>query len=165
MLYISYQGIYDGNDYQDANTPKQINKALGKGYSCLVDVWRINNRLYLGNGQPVPQFEVSADYIKGPRFWINAKNEDMQTWISEQSLTVYPNYFWFDAPTPPPPYATASNGKLITPGTVPINTNSVMFLPEINDRSLYTMVKVKSYGVCSGFLTLIKRMRNEGIWY
>ena len=130
MLYISYQGIYDGNDYQDANTPKQINKALGKGYSCLVDVWRINNKLYLGNGQPVPQFEVSADYIKGPRFWINAKNEDMQTWISEQSLTVYPNYFWFDAPTPPPPYATASNGKLITPGTVPINTNSVMFLDD-----------------------------------
>jgi len=40
-----------------------------------------------------------------------------------------------------------------------------MFLPEINDRSLYTMVKVKSYGICSGFLTYIKRMRNEGIWY
>ena len=79
MLYISYQGIYDGTNYEDANTPKQINKALGKGYSCLIDVWRIDNKLYLGNGQPVPQFEVSADYIKGPRFWINAKNEAMQT--------------------------------------------------------------------------------------
>jgi hypothetical protein len=156
MLYISYQGIYDGTNYEDANTPKQINKALGKGYSCLVDVWRINNRLYLGNGQPAPSFEVSADYIKGPRFWINAKNEDMQTWISDQSTSVYPNYFWFDAPTPPPAYATASNGKLITPGTVPINSNSVMFLPEINDRS---------FGICSGFLTYIKRMRNEGVWY
>jgi hypothetical protein len=89
----------------------------------------------------------------------------MQTWIATQSSTLYPNYFNFAASTPPPPYAIASNGKLITPGTVPINTDSVMFLPEINDRSLYSMVKVKSYGICSGFLTFIKRMRNEGVWY
>ena len=38
MLYISYQGIYDGQNYEDANTPKQINKALGKGFSCLINV-------------------------------------------------------------------------------------------------------------------------------
>ena len=163
MLYISYQGIYDGNDYQDANTPKQINKALGKGFSCLVYVWRIDGKLYVGNGEPI--IEVTEKYIQGPRFWINAVNTEMQEWIVTQSSTLYPNYFWFDAPTPPPPYATASNGKLITPGSVPINSNSVMFLPEINDRSLYTMVKVKSYGICTGFITYIKRMRNEGIWY
>ena len=163
MLYISYQGIYDGQNYEDANTPKQINSALGKGFSCLINVWRINNKLYVGNGQPV--IEVPEKYIQGNRFWINAVNTDMQTWIATQPSKLYPNYFNFAASTPPPPYATASNGKLITPGTVPINGNSVMFLPEINDRSLYTMVKVKSYGICSGFLTLIKRMRNEGVWY
>lgn len=163
MLYISYQGIYDGTNYENANTPKQINTALGKGFSCLIDVWRIDDKLYVGtNG---PNIEVTEKYIQGPRFWINAVNTDMQDWISSQSSSLYPNYFWFDAPTPPPPYATASNGKLITPGTVPINGNSVMFLPEIDDRSLYTMVKVKSYGICSGFLSYIKRMRNEGIWY
>ena len=163
MFYISYQGIYDGKDYEDANTPSQISKAQQRGFSCLIDVWRINNKLYVGNGQPL--IEVTEKYIQGNRFWINAVNTDMQTWIATQSSTLYPNYFHFDASTPPPPYATASNGKLITPGTVPINTYSVMFLPEINDRSLYTMVKVKSYGICSGFLTLIKRMRNEGVWY
>jgi hypothetical protein len=163
MLYISYQGIYDGQNYEDANTPKQINKALGKGFSCLINVWRVDNKLYVGTEQPV--IEVTEKYIQGPRFWINAVNTDMQTWIATQSSTLYPNYFTFAASTPPPPYATASNGKLITPGTVPININSVMFLPEINDRSLYTMVKVKSFGICSGFLTFIKRMRNEGIWY
>ena len=163
MFYISYQGIYDGSNYEDANTPSQISKAQQKGFSCLIDVWRINNKLYVGNNQPT--IEVTEKYIQGNRFWINAVNTDMQTWIATQSSTLYPNYFHFDASTPPPPYATASNGKLITPGTVPINTSSVMFLPEINDRSLYTMVKVKSFGICSGFLTLIKRMRNEGIWY
>lgn len=163
MLYISYQGIYDGQNYEDANTPKQINKALGKGFSCLIDVWRVDDKLYVGTNGPT--IEVPAKYIQGPRFWINAVNTDMQEWIATQPSNLYPNYFHFDASTPPPPYATASNGKLITPGTVPINTSSVMFLPEINDRSLYSMVKVKSYGICSGYLTLIKRMRFEGIWF
>ena len=163
MLYISYQGIYDGQNYEDANTPKQINKALGKGFSCLIYVWRINNKLYVGNGQPV--IEVTEKYIQGPRFWINAVNTDMQTWIATQSSTLYPNYFTFAASTPPPPYATASNGKLITPGTVPINANSVMFLPEINDRSLFSMVNVRCYAICSTYLFTIRRMRNEGVWY
>ena len=163
MLYISYQGIYDGQNYEDANTPKQINKALGKGFSCLIYVWRINNKLYVGNGQPV--IEVTEKYIQGPRFWINAVNTDMQTWIATQPSALYPNYFHFDASTPPPPNATASNGKLITPGTVPINTNSVMFLPEINDRSLLTMVNVRCYAICSTYLFTIRRMRNEGVWY
>jgi hypothetical protein len=163
MFYISYQGIYDGKDYEDANTPKQISKAQQRGFSCLIDVWRINNKLYVGNGQPL--IEVTEKYIQGNRFWINAVNTDMQTWIATQPSNLYPNYFHFEASTPPPPYATASNGKLITPGTVPINTNSVMFLPEINDRSLLSMVNVRCYAICSTYLFTIRRMRNEGVWY
>jgi hypothetical protein len=162
MFYISYQGIYDGSDYQDANTPPQISKALQKGFSCLIDVWRVDNKLYVGNGQPV--IEVTEKYIQGNKFWINAMNTDMQEWIVTQPAKLYPNYFWFEAPTPPPAYATASNGKLITPGTVPINSDSVMFLPEIDDRSLFSMVKVKSYAICSTYLYTIRRMRNEGLW-
>jgi hypothetical protein len=62
MFYISYQGIYDGKDYEDANTPKQISKAQQRGFSCLIDVWRINNKLYVGNGQPL--IEVTEKYIQ-----------------------------------------------------------------------------------------------------
>jgi len=163
MFYISYQGIFNGSDYEDANTPKQIGKALSAGFSVNIDVWRIDNKLYVGNNQPT--IEVTEKYIQGNRFWINAKNTDMQTWIATQPPRLYPNYFHFEASTPPPPYATASNGKLITPGTVPINLNSVMYLPEINDRSLLTMVKVRAYAICSTYLKTIRRMRFEGIWY
>lgn len=89
----------------------------------------------------------------------------MQTWIATQPAKLYPNYFSFAASTPPPSYTTASNGKLITPGTVPINADSVMYLPEIDDRSLLSMVKVRAYAICSTYLTTIRRMRFEGIWF
>ncbi len=163
MIYISYRGIFDGNNLEDANTPKQLGKAFSAGFSCMVDVWRVSGKLYLGNDQPIT--EVTEKYLQGPKWWINARDTDMQNWLLTQPSNLYPNYFWFDASTPPPPYATASNGKLITPGTVPINSNSVIFLPEITDQSLLSTVNLRCFGICSTDLSYIRRMRNEGIWY
>ena len=162
MLYISYRGIFDGNNFQDSNTPKQLGKALSAGFPCMIDVWRQDNKLYLGNDQPIT--EVTEKYVQGNRFWINARNTDMQIWLASQPSALYPNWFYF--PTmPPPPYVTASNGKLITPGTVPISNNSVIFLPEITDTAMFSTVNLKCFGITSSYLTFIRRMRNEGRWY
>jgi hypothetical protein len=162
MLYISYQGIYDSQNFEDANTPKQIGKAFNAGYSCMVDAWRVNGQLYLGSYQPTTP--VTDKYLQGVRFWINARNTEMQDWIVTQPSKLYPNYFWFPNDTESSP-VTTSSGKLITPGTVAINNTSVVFLPEITDRGLLSTIHLKCYGVCSTYLTLIKRMRNEGDWY
>ncbi|MGA1048819.1 MAG: hypothetical protein ACO3UU_12495 [Minisyncoccia bacterium] len=163
MIFISYRGIFDGTNYEYANTPNQIGKAFGYGVSVMTDVWRVNDKFYLGTDQPLT--EVSAKYLQGNRWWINARNTDMINWLGTQSSKLYPNWFYFNTPTPPPPYVTASNGKLITPGTVPINNNSVIFLPEINDRGMFSTVKLKCFGICSTYLNFIRRMRNEGVWY
>jgi hypothetical protein len=162
MLYISYRGIFDGQNFQDANTPNQIGKAFNAGFSCMVDVWRVDDKLYLGTTQPLT--EVSPNFLKGKRFWINVRNTEMQTWIQAQSSTDYPNYFWFNDSEENDP-ATTSGGQIITPGTVPINNQSIVFLPEIQDRAMFSTVKLRCYGVCSNYLTFIKRMRNEGVWY
>jgi hypothetical protein len=163
MLYISYRGIYDGTNYEYANTPDQLGKAISRGYTCMVDVWRVDGKLYLGNDQPLT--EVSERYLQGPRWYINARNTDMRDWLPTQNQTLYPNWFFFTTPTPPPPYVTASNGKLITPGTVPINNNSIIFLPEIDDKGLFSTVHLRCFGICSTYLSFISRMRNTGIWY
>ena len=162
MLYISYRGIYDGQNYEDANTPNQIGKAFNNGFSVMVDAWRVDNKIYLGNDQPLT--EVTPVYLQGNRFWINARNADMQDWLSAQSSKLYPNYFWYDMLTPPA-YATTSGGQLWTFGTVPVDNSSIVVLPEIDDRGLLSTVKLRCYGVCSTYLTFIKRMRFEGIWY
>lgn len=162
MIYISYRGIFDGNDFQDANTPNQIAKAMGVGFSCMIDVWKVNDKFYLGND--TPETEVTAVYLQNRNFWINARNTAMQTFLSTQPAKLYPNWFYFPS-MPPPAYVTASNGKLITPGTVPINNSSVIFLPEINDRGLFSTVNLKCFGILSSYLTFIRRMRFEGIWF
>jgi hypothetical protein len=162
MLYISYQGIYDGKDFEYANTPNQIGKAFNNGYSCMVDVWRIDNKLYVGSEEA--PIEVTEKYLQGNRFWLNARNTDMLDWVSAQPTKLYPNYFSFSNDTESND-ATASGGQIITPGTVPVSNLSIIFLPEIEDRGLLSTVKLKCYGICSVYLNFIKRMRNEGFWY
>jgi len=162
MLYISYQGVFDGQNFDKANTPQQITNAFNAGYSCMVDVWRIDGILYIGTGQPV--IEVTPKYLQTKRFWINALNTEMQEWIVTQPAKLYPNYFWFNNVNENNP-TTASGGQIITPGTIPISNSSILFLPEINDRGLFSTVHVRCYGICSSYLSFIKRMRNEGVYY
>lgn len=163
MLLISYRGVYDGQNFEKSNTPDQIGQSFNAGYSCMVDVWREGGKLYLGTDLPVT--EVTEKYLQGSRFYINARNPDMIAWLQSQPIKLYPNYFWFEANNPFPQYVTASNGKLITPGTVPVNNNSVMYIPEVQDRALFSTVRLKCFGVISAYLSFIKRMRNEGVWY
>jgi hypothetical protein len=160
MLYISYQGIFDGKNYEDANTPDQISKSFNNGYSCMVDVWRIDDTLCVGpEAAPIP---VTDKYLQGNRFWIKCGNQETYDWFTTQPIKQYPNYFY--QPNSMVNALTSSN-KLWTPGTVPVNNTSIIALPEIKDRGLLSTVHLRCYGICSTYLNFIKRMRNEGEWY
>ena len=160
MLYISYQGIFDGKDYEDANTPNQIGKSFNNGYSCMVDVWRIDDTLCVGpEAAPIP---VTNNYLQGNRFWIKCGNQTTYDWFTTQSLRQYPNYFYQPISNE---NVTPSSNRLWTPGTVAVNDTSIVVLPEVTDRGLFSTVHLRCYGVCSTYLSFIKRMRNEGEWY
>jgi hypothetical protein len=162
MIYISYRGVFDGQNFDKANTVDQIGRAFNAGFGCMVDIWRVDGIMYLGSDEPVTI--VTEKYLQGNKFWLNVRNVECQEWIVTQSAKLYPNYFWFNNDMENTPTETSS-GKLITPGNVPVNNTSIIFLPEIPDRGLLSTVHLRCYGVCSNYLTFIKRMRNEGEWY
>ena len=126
----------------------------------MVDVWRIDDTLYVGSEQA--PISVTDSYLRGNRFWIKCANQETYDWFTTQSLIQYPNYFY--QPNSMANVSTSSN-KLWTPGTVPVNDTSIIVLPEIQDRGLFSTVHLRCYGVCSTYLTFIKRMRYEGEWY
>lgn len=162
MIYISYLGVYDGQNFEQANTPAQIKQSLNYGFSCMVNVWRINNVLCVGT-EELP-IEVTDKSLQGNRYWLNVQNNAALTWLQSQPANLYPNYFMFPDNTESTPVSTSSN-KLITPGSVAINPSSIIFLPEIVDKGLFSTVHLSCYGVCSSYLTFIKRWRNEGARY
>ena len=162
MLIISYLGIFDGQNLEQANTPNQIDTSCNNGFGCMVNVWRINDKLCIGTAND--PIEVTDRYLQGNRFFINAMNTDMQNWLQTQPSNLYPNYFWFSNATEST-NVTTSNGQIITPGTVPVNNNSILLLPEIQDRGLLSTVKLRCYGVISNYCTFIRRARSTGYWY
>lgn len=163
MLIISYQGIYDGQNFEDANAPSQIAKAFNSGFSCMVDVWRFDDKLYIG--QENNYVEVTDKYLQGVRFWLNCQNQDAYDYLTAQPSKLYPNVFKFNNVDTESSPTTSRGGQTIVPGNVPINNNSIVYLPEITDRGLLSTVKLRCYGIASVYCTFIRRMRNEGQWY
>jgi hypothetical protein len=163
MLIISYQGIYEGQNFESANTPNQIAKAFNSGFSCMVDVWRFDNKLYLGREND--WIEVTDRYLQGVRFWLNCQNQDAYNYLSSQPSNLYPNVFIFSNVNTESTPTTSRGGQTIVPGNVPLNNNSIVFLPEIVDRGMLSTVKLRCFGIASVYCTFIRRMRNEGEWY
>jgi hypothetical protein len=163
MLIISYQGIYDGQNFESANTPNQIGKAFNSGYSVMADVWRINDVLCLGTeNDPI---EVTDRYLQGVRFWLNCQNLDAYDYLMSQPAKLYPNVFKFSNIETESTPTISRGGQSIVPGTVPIDNNSIVYLPEIIDRGMLSTVNLRCYGITSVYCTFIRRMRNEGEWY
>lgn len=163
MLIISYQGIYDGQNFEDANTPGQIAKAFNNGFSVMADVWRFDNKLYLGRENDY--VEVTDGYLQGVKWWLNCQNQDAYDYLLAQPRKLYPNVFIFpNVETESEPTPTTSN-KTIVPGTVPLDNDSIVYLPEIDDKGLLSTAKLRCFGITSVYCTLIRRMRNEGDRY
>lgn len=163
MLIISYQGIYDGQNFEDANTPDQIGKAFNNGFSVMADVWRFDDKLYLGTENNL--VEVTDRYLQGIRFWLNCQNQDAYDYLLAQPRKLYPNVFIFSNVDTESTPTTSTGGQTIVPGNVPIDNNSIVYLPEGPDRGLISTVKLRCYGICSNYCTFIRRIRTEGHWY
>jgi hypothetical protein len=163
MLIISYQGIYDGQNFESANTPGQIAKAFNNGFSCMVDVWRFDNKLYLGREND--WIEVTDKYLQGVKWWLNCQNQAAYDYLLAQPRNLYPNVFIFSNVATESTPTTSTSGKTIVPGNVPIDNNSIVYLPEIVDRGMISTVKLRCFGIASVYCTFIRRMRNEGEWY
>ena len=163
MLIISYQGIYDGQNFESANTPDQIGKAFNHGYSVMADVWKVNGVLCVGTENNL--IEVTDRYLQGVRFWLNCQNDEAYEYLSLQPRKLYPNVFKFNNVDTESTPTVSTGGQTIVPGNVPLDNNSIVYLPEIVDRGLLSTVKLRCYGITSVYCTFIRRMRNEGEWY
>lgn len=129
----------------------------------MVDVWRFDNKLYLGRENDWD--EVTDRYLQGAKFWLNCQNQDAYDYLVAQPRNLYPNVFIFSNVDTESTPTTSTGGQTIVPGSVPIDNNSIVYLPEIPDRGLLSTAKLRCFGITSVFCTFIRRIRNEGEWY
>ena len=90
MIIISHRGNVNGRDKDRENNPKYIKDLINKNINIEVDLWRKDNKLFLGHD--LPQYLIDKKYLEYPKFWIHAKNLAAVEFLMKTDL----HWFWHD---------------------------------------------------------------------
>ena len=88
---ISHRGNLNGPNKKLENHPQYILQALKKGFEVEIDVWLVNNELFLGHDKP--QYNVNLDFIKKKKLWCHAKNLDSLQYMMKNDV----HCFWHES--------------------------------------------------------------------
>ena len=157
---IAHRGNLDGPNPEKENHPDYIHAAVKEGYEVEVDLWKVDNNLYLGHDSP--QYRINEKYLNlvasAGFLWTHAKNiEALQylTAFENMPVTRRWNYFWHqedDYTLTSLHYIWAYPGKKLT-------NNSICVLPE---RANYDTLELRSCkGVCTDFVYQYESLLND----
>ena len=145
MKYIAHRGNTSGKFESYENEPNYIDKAIKEGFDVEVDVWYIDNVLYLGHDKPQYgiNFEWFVDRISS--LWIHCKNIEAILYFKNHKEEF--NFFWHQEDDIT---LTSLNYIWAYPGKQPIK-NSVAVMPEIHNEDTSECI-----AICSDIITKYK---------
>ena len=142
MILIAHRGNTNGSFESYENEPSYIDKAISEGYDVEVDVWLIENQLYLGHDKP--QYGLDFRWFRDRigKLWIHCKNIESVIFFKDSQYQF--NYFWHESDTLT---LTSHNNIWAFPGKQPIE-KSIAVMPEIHKDDIS-----KCLGICSDYIS------------
>jgi hypothetical protein len=141
MKLISHRGNLIGPNSERENSPSYLQEALDNGFDVEVDLWFIEDKLYLGHDEP--QYLISHSWLTQflYRLWVHCKNPEAIVYLQENYPQI--NYFWHQEDT-----LTLTSKKYIWvyPGKQPIK-DSIAVMPEIHNDDISQCL-----GICSDYI-------------
>lgn len=138
-ILIAHRGNTTVSCPEKENSPEYIDNALQQGYDVEIDVWLIDNTLYLGHDKP--QYEVKLEYLQNPKLWCHAKNINALILLTKHKETIHSFSHNIDD------YILTSKGIIWAYPGRPIDSNIVCVMPE---RANYSYKDLKNcLGICS----------------
>lgn len=148
MKLISHRGNLDSINSARENSPHYIIEAITAGYDVEIDVWSVDQELYLGHDEP--QYSIKLDWLKDRRdsVWVHAKNFKALDYLVDKDLRVF--YHKQEE------QSIINNCNLIWSHDLSnISSRSVIPLLALSDILDY-LHYVNVYGICSDFIKTIK---------
>lgn len=143
---IAHRGNVNGPNSQRENEPAYIMEAIEQGFDVEIDVWVINNKIYLGHD--APQYETTLDFLCNPRFWCHAKNHAALTLLIQHKDKIH----CFSHNTDD--YVLTSHAIIWAYSGKPINPDTICVMPE---NGSYSNAELMScLGICSDFVASFK---------
>lgn len=141
VIKIAHRGNIDGPKEKYENEPSYILEALQEGYHVELDVWLLENKIFLGHD--IPEYLVDVDFLKNNKFWCHCKNIDALNFLLKDDIRCF--FHNTDDAT------LTSDGYIWTyPGGNLFN-KSICVMPERTGWNIPDYVT----GVCSDFISKI----------
>ena len=74
MFFISHRGNINGPNKEQENKPEYLINALNEGYYIELDLWYIDNNLYLGHDEPQYKIKYSFLLENKDKMYVHCKN-------------------------------------------------------------------------------------------
>jgi len=166
MEFIAHRGLMDGPNKQFENSPEQIINALNEGFTVEMDMWSVDNSVWLGHNEPV-YFINNRDFLeeiieKRSNVLIHAKNEEVLNQLNNLDI----NIFWHDSDK----YTISSWSWLIGNLNVPVLDAMLVNQPEMHPffddishlNVLLCEQYIRKYAMnAGGFMTKYPRLFKE----
>lgn len=144
MKIIAHRGNLDGPSRLE-NHPDYIRSALQRGFEVEIDVWSIENKLFLGHDEP--QYEINLDFLLeiSDRAWVHCKNLSA---LEELSKFKEINLFWHQEDD----FVLTRTDHIWTfPGKL-LGKKSIAVMPhDLDDPKL-----LEVFGVCTDYPEIFK---------
>ena len=138
MKLISHRGNVFGAILSKENTPQYISTAIESGYDVEIDVWVIDEKIYLGHDNP--ELEIDPKFLENDKFWCHAKNIEALTYMSHRNI----HHFWHEEDQ----YTLTSKNFIWTYPERSLTKNSIAVWRDAEDGP----IPKNCYGICSDFV-------------
>lgn len=155
MILISHRGNIDGPNPNFENSPEYLLDAIHAGYDVELDMWIVDNHLYLGHDSPQYLCDDFEDmfFTFQHNLWIHCKNFEALThfschpFISSKTTLVLHNAFWHQEDD----FTLTSHRYIWTypNNSLPLTNVSIAVMPE---RTSNNWDLSKAAGICSDYI-------------
>lgn len=144
---IAHRGLVNGPNKLLENNPDTIMSALAQGFDCEVDLWVIDDELYLGHD--APQYKITEQFLKQSGLWIHCKHLPALAYCQDD---VKLNYFWHENDS----YTLTSRGYIWAFPEKALTKWSVMLMPEWHDPAFEKIKDANCFAICSDYVVRLK---------
>lgn len=137
MRIIAHRGNCNGPNRGTENKPETIMSAIQMGFDCEIDVWKLNERFYLGHDYP--ETEITQEFFAQyrDRLWIHCKHLESLLALKDDY-----NCFFHDRDL----YTITSKGYIWGNINSPCHSNVIQVMPEKSET-----FSLNCLGICTDY--------------
>lgn len=127
MVYICHRG--KKNQHEPENEISNIIKNISLGYDCEIDIWKINDKIYIGHDYTKYEIDIKFLLTNSKKLWCHAKNiEALHYLLQFKEL----NSFWHQDDD----YTLTSKNYIWVYPNKPLIEGCISVMPENTDYSI-----------------------------